>query len=196
MDQPTGKKKWVLISLFVLSFSLGAVLTYKGFDLFRQESLHKALETNEDRIKESTTSAVQGLQGQEALVTKVIDGDTIEIDGGVKIRYIGIDTPETVDPRRGIQCFGREASDENKKLVEAKLVILVKDVSETDKFERLLRYVYVRVESGEILFVNDYLVRGGFAKASTYPPDVKFTQQFIDAEREAQELNLGLWQKC
>lgn len=196
MDQPTGRKNWFLISLFLLSFSLGAVLTYKGFNLFKQESLHKELETNTDHIKESTTSAVAGLQGQETLVTEVIDGDTIEVEGGVKIRYIGIDTPETVDPRRGIQCFGREASDENKKLVEAKKVILVKDVSETDKFGRLLRYVYVRVESGEILFVNDYLVRSGFAKASTYPPDVRFTQQFIDAEREAKESNLGLWQKC
>lgn len=196
MDQPTRRKGWILISLFLLSLSLGAVLTYKGLDLFKQEDLYKELETNTPQIEESTTSAVQGLQGQEVLVTEVIDGDTIEVEGGIKVRYIGIDTPETVDPRRGVQCFGREASNENKKIVEGKIVILVKDVSETDKFGRFLRYVYVRVENGETLFVNDYLVRGGFAKTLTYPPDVRFTQQFIDAERDAKEFNLGLWQKC
>ena len=87
------------------------------------------------------------------LVTKVIDGDTIQIEGGQKVRYIGIDTPETVDPTRPDGCFGKEASEKNKNLVLGKKVRLEKDVSLTDRYGRLLRYVYV-----DELFVNDALV--------------------------------------
>lgn len=141
------------------------------------------------------TPAALGVAGEQAVVKKVIDGDTIELENDEKVRYIGIDTPETVDPRRPVGCFGKEASEENRKLVEGKTVYLVKDVSETDKFGRLLRYVYLSQENGA-LFINDYLVRQGFAKTSTYPPDIKFTTEFLDAEREAGANNRGLWQKC
>lgn len=130
------------------------------------------------------------------MVKRVIDGDTIEMASGEKVRYIGIDTPETVDPRRPIGCFGKEASDENKKLVEGKEVILEKDISEVDKYGRLLRYVYVKQDDKSLLFVNDYLVRNGFAKAVTFPPDVKFSAQFIKAEKEAREKERGLWKIC
>lgn len=125
------------------------------------------------------------------LVTRVIDGDTIELSTGQKVRYIGIDTPETVDPRKPVQCFGQEAKEENKKLVEGKMVRLEKDVSETDKFGRLLRYIYV-----DSVFVNDYLVRNGFSYAATFPPDVKFSQQFKAAQEEARINKRGLWQSC
>jgi len=130
----------------------------------------------------------------EARVTRVIDGDTIEVNlAGItyKVRYIGIDTPETVHPSEPVECFGKEASDKNAELVEGKIVRLEKDVSETDKYGRLLRYVWV----GDI-FVNDYLVRQGYAYASTYPPDVKYVGQFAEAQREAEENNRGLWAIC
>lgn len=142
-------------------------------------------------FEEVSPSGTLNADGQVVKVVRVVDGDTIEIEGGQKVRYIGIDTPETVDPRRPVACFGKEASDENKKLVEGKQVRLEKDVSETDKYGRLLRYVYV----GDI-FVNDYLVRHGYAQVSTYPPDVKFTEQFLEAERDARENQRGLWKKC
>jgi len=130
----------------------------------------------------------------EATVIRVIDGDTIEVnlEGSVyKVRYIGIDTPETVHPSQPVECFGKEASDKNSELVEGKIVRLEKDVSETDIYGRLLRYVWV----GDI-FVNDYLVRQGYAYASTYPPDVKYADQFAQAQREAEENNRGLWAIC
>lgn len=140
----------------------------------------------------ATQSAVLGEKVyQEALVEKVVDGDTIKIEGGKTVRYIGINTPETVDPRRKVQCFGKEASVKNKELVEGKKIRLEKDVSETDKFGRLLRYVYV-----EDIFVNDFLVRQGFAYASSYPPDIKYQEQFQKAEKEARENNRGLWNVC
>ncbi len=138
---------------------------------------------------------------QSIKVVRVIDGDTIEIEGGQKVRYIGIDTPELVDPRKPVQCFAQEASLKNKELIEGKTIELEKDISETDKYGRLLRYVYLPAEASakagvDGVFVNDYLVREGFAHASSYPPDIKYQEQFSQAEQEAQEFNRGLWGKC
>lgn len=130
------------------------------------------------------------------LVTKVIDGDTIEIEGGEKVRYLGVDTPETKDPRKPVQCFGKEASNRNKNLVEGKRVFLEKDVTETDKYNRLLRFVYLPLEDGTRLFVNDYLIREGYGHVLTIPPDVKYSEQFLDAQRKAREQKKGLWEKC
>lgn len=128
------------------------------------------------------------LSGQ---VTRVIDGDTIDvnINGQTKrVRYIGIDTPETVDPNRPVGCYGPEASNANKAMVEGKTVELEKDVSETDSFGRLLRYVYV---GGT--FVNAELVKQGYAQISTFPPDVKYAEMFRQLEQEARAAGRGLW---
>ena len=144
----------------------------------------------------ATSSAVVGVTGEQGLVAKVIDGDTIELINGQTVRLIGIDTPETVDPRRPVGCFGKEASLETKNLVAGQWVILQKDISETDKYGRLLRYIYLPFKDGQTLFVNDYLVRAGFAKVLTYPPDVKFNEQFRQAEKEAREGKKGLWGRC
>ena len=76
-------------------------------------------------------------------VTRVIDGDTIEITGGIKVRYIGINAPESVAPGKPVGCFGKESSDKDKELVLGKEVRLEKDISETDKYGRLLRYIYM-----------------------------------------------------
>lgn len=142
------------------------------------------------------TNSVVGIEGERALVTKVVDGDTIVVGDKDTIRLIGIDTPETVDPRRSVGCFGKEASNQMKNLLNGKVVVLDKDVSDTDKYSRLLRYVYLPLENGQTLFVNDYLVREGFAKVLTYPPDVKFNEQLREAERYARENSNGLWSKC
>lgn len=144
----------------------------------------------------ATSSAVFGIEGERVLVAKVVDGDTIEISTGQTIRFIGIDTPETVDPRRPVGCFGKEASNEAKRLLLNKEVILQKDISNTDKYRRLLRYIYLPLENGQTLFVNDYLVREGYAKVLTYPPDVKYNEQLREAEKQAREGKKGLWEKC
>lgn len=144
----------------------------------------------------ASESAVVGIEGERVLVSKVVDGDTIELGNGQAVRFIGIDTPETVDPRRPVGCFGKESSNETKNLLSGKTVILQKDVSNTDKYSRLLRYVFLPLEKNQTLFVNDYLVREGFARVYTYPPDVKYNEQFRQAEREAREFKRGLWGKC
>ncbi len=125
------------------------------------------------------------------LVTRVIDGDTIEIEGGAHVRYIGMDTPEVVDPRKPVQCFGLEAQRRNKELVEGKRVFLEKDVSEVDKYSRLLRYVYV-----DNRFVNWILVNEGLARVATFPPDVKYQSRLLEAEWNARDNKRGLWTAC
>ncbi|MEX0800329.1 MAG: thermonuclease family protein [Dehalococcoidia bacterium] len=138
---------------------------------------------------------------QQAQVTRVIDGDTIDVllDGEtVRVRYIGIDTPETVDPRRPVGCFGDEASDRNKQLVDGQTVGLERDVSETDAFGRLLRYVWVdpSTGSGRAVMVNAALVEEGYALASTYPPDVKHSAMFAALQARARDTGRGLWSAC
>lgn len=127
----------------------------------------------------------------EATVTRIVDGDTIAVSiagQSYKLRYIGIDTPETVDPRRPVGCFGKEASERNRQLVGGKTVGLEKDVSETDSFGRLLRYVWL---DGRM--VNATLVEEGYAQASTYPPDVKYSDLFASLQTQAREAGRGLW---
>ena len=126
---------------------------------------------------------------------RVVDGDTIRVAfAGIEypVRYIGIDTPETVHPSKPVEWMGREASDANRGLVEGQTVVLEKDVSEVDRFGRLLRYVWLADGAGWLL-VNRELVRLGFAQASTYPPDVKYTDLFLGAQRAARDNGLGLW---
>lgn len=121
----------------------------------------------------------------QATVVRVIDGDTIEVDIGgrsYRVRYIGVDTPE-----RG-QVGYDEATLANAQLVSGRVVELEKDISETDKYGRLLRYVWV--EEG---MVNAILVASGYAQVSTYPPDVKYQEEFLELQRQAEQTGMGLW---
>jgi micrococcal nuclease len=129
---------------------------------------------------------------EEATISAVVDGDTVKLSNGKTLRYIGVDTPETVDPRRAVGCFGSEASTYNRLLTTGKTVYLEKDVSNTDRYGRLLRYVYL--QSGEM--VNEMLIREGYAYASAYPPDIKYQDTFEKLEIEAREKNTGLWKSC
>jgi micrococcal nuclease len=129
-----------------------------------------------------------------ANVVKVTDGDTIRVDfvEGEKnrpIRYIGIDTPETVHPTLGVQPFGPEASTRNKSLVGSKRVCLEPDVSETDRYDRLLRYVWL----ADGRMVNEVLVQEGLAVLDTFPPDVKYADRFLAAQALARDSGLGVW---
>jgi micrococcal nuclease len=129
---------------------------------------------------------------EPAAVTRIIDGDTIEveIEGQLyTVRYIGIDTPETVDPRRPVECYGKQASAYNELLVGGLIVGLEKDVSETDQFGRLLRYVWLN----QTEMANAVLVRDGYADASAYPPDVLYQQLFEGLEADARAAGRGLW---
>ncbi len=136
-----------------------------------------------------------------AQVTAVIDGDTIDVqfDDGVveRVRYIGVDTPETVHPRRGVDCYGPEASARNHEMVEGQRVWLERDITERDRYGRLLRYVWLAAEDGSAgAFVNAALVADGYAQVVTYPPDVRYVDLYLALQRQAREEGRGLWGGC
>jgi micrococcal nuclease len=125
--------------------------------------------------------------------SRVIDGDTIELSHGEKVRYIGIDTPE-IRERQGSKWlyrpmpYAEEAKDFNRRLVEGKPVRLEFDVQKRDRYNRLLAYVY----AGDKM-VNLEMVKEGYAMIYTYPPNVKYVDEFLEAQREARENKRGLW---
>lgn len=128
---------------------------------------------------------------EKARVARVIDGDTVILDNGEHVRYIGINAPEVEKFGRGAECFGNEARDFNRRLVEGKIIELEKDISNTDKYGRLLRYIYL---NGEM--VNEILVRSGYASVRAYPPDLKYHSRLISLEKEAREVHKGIWYTC
>lgn len=133
-----------------------------------------------------TPTDIAERRGEVALVRRVLDGDTIEVQIEDKIylvRYIGIDSPEAGQP------LGQEAGEFNRQLVEGKRVILEKDVSDTDRYDRLLRYVYLP----DGTFINAALVAAGFGRAVAYPPDTRFQEYLSRVEEQARARQLGMW---
>ncbi len=131
----------------------------------------------------------------EARVDRVVDGDTIIVilsGQRQRLRYIGIDAPESVKPDTPVERMGREATAANEALVEGRTVVLETDVSDTDRFGRLLRDVWVE-RNGELVLVNLELVRMGFAHVTTFPPDVKYADRLLVALDEARTAGVGLW---
>ena len=185
--------------MIVLALSIGMFLGFVASSVFKGQIKEEVLSTNIKQTSDLPSATPSSLPYSDppvevtldnqsfslSMISKVIDGDTVVLSSGETVRYIGIDSPEKKD------CFSQEATDENKRLVLGKEVSLTKDVSEKDRYGRILRFVYL-----DETFINDYLVRRGFAKAYRYPPDVKFADQFDLAQQEARENNRGLWSVC
>ena len=132
--------------------------------------------------------------GVDVAVKRVVDGDTIEVAGGERVRLIGMDTPETVDPNRPAGCYGKEASRFTSSLLPPGTIVrMVGDVEQRDRYGRLLAYVYRRSDG---LFVNAELLRRGFAQVLTIPPNVAHTDEFAAIARQAREASQGLWGAC
>ena len=124
-----------------------------------------------------------------AVVQRVIDGDTVVLSGGERVRYIGVDTPELHHPRKPVQWYAREAKEFNRQLVDGKSVRLELDVEKRDRYGRLLAYVYLK----DGTFVNAELLRQGFGQLLTIPPNVKHVGLFVQMQKEAREAGRGLW---
>lgn len=124
------------------------------------------------------------------VVKRVVDGDTFETKLGAKVRFIGVNTPETVKPGSPVEKYGKEASDFTKSKLTGKTVYMYADVSDRDKYDRLLRYVFVE---GDPVMFNETLIREGYANTMTVPPNVMFQQKFLKLEREARNAKKGLW---
>lgn len=142
---------------------------------------------------------------EKAYVDRVVDGDTAEvtINGNqYKLRFIGVDTPETVHPSKPVEYFGKEASDFTKEKLEDKEIYLEKDVSDTDRYGRKLRYIWLEkpddkenptFEEIKEKNFNAILLDQGYGKLSTFPPDVKYVEEFKEIEKEARKNKRGLW---
>ena len=132
--------------------------------------------------------------GVDVVVTKVVDGDTIDVSGGERVRLIGVDTPETKDPRRPVGCYGAEASKFTASVIPPGTPVrLVGDAESRDKYGRLLAYVYRRADA---LFVNAELLRRGYAQLLTIPPNIAHTDEFTAIARDARAGSQGLWGAC
>jgi micrococcal nuclease len=131
-----------------------------------------------------------------AQVVRVVDGDTIRVrlDGrSERVRYIGVDTPESVKPGTPVQCYAKRAAEANAALVAGRSVRLVGDVEHRDRFGRLLAYVYREPDGA---FVNAQLVRDGYARTLTIAPNVAHARQFAQLARTARRSGRGLWRAC
>jgi len=144
----------------------------------------------------SDSNQLQTTTGDESLYTvvKVIDGDTIDVvvQGKTeRLRLIGVDTPETVDPRKTVQCFGVEASNKAKEILNGQRVKIEADVTQgnRDKYGRLLRYVFLADDTN----FNQRMIEDGYAHEYTYNVPHKYQTDFMAAEKNAREKKLGLW---
>jgi micrococcal nuclease len=144
--------------------------------------------------KDDTSSA----RSLTARVVRVVDGDTIKVSlaGGrtERVRYIGVDTPESVKPGTPVQCFAKRASHFNASLVEGRAVRLRTDAEERDRYGRLLAYVYT--SGSPSVFVNRELVAKGYARTMTIPPNVAHADEFARLAQHAREAGHGLWSAC
>jgi micrococcal nuclease len=137
-----------------------------------------------------------GRDGGAARVVRVVDGDTVVVQSGgqiEKVRYIGVDTPESVKPGTPVQCFAKAAAAANRRLVLGRAVRLVRDAEARDRYGRSLFYVY-RASDG--LFVNAELVRKGYARTLTIPPNVAHAADFRRLAGAARRAGRGLWSRC
>ena len=140
--------------------------------------------------------SAQPAEGGAVRVTRVVDGDTIRVrlaGGEEAVRYIGVDTPESVKPGAPVECFAKRASALNARLVEGERVRLVADVEARDRYDRLLAYVY---RERDDLFVNAELVRRGYATVATFPPNVRHEALFRRLANRARMSDRGLWGRC
>ena len=196
MNNP-GRKTVVKVALWIL-IALGVYwLITSGLDMIRGDNAWK---------KDLSPEAIQELNDGAYTVSRVIDGNIIELDSGEKVQLIGVDTPAPKDNR------GKEAAEFTRNLVEGHQVRLEHDVQRKDKHGRLLAYVWYLAEiqkpskiidpkTGKPFMDDDYedamlneaLIKAGYAKVVAVPPNVKYQELFVKAEKEARDKKRGLW---
>lgn len=144
-----------------------------------------------------TTPPPPSYLAPNATLRWVIDGDTIDVTiNGTdeRVRLIGIDTPETKKPDTPVQCYGHEATMYTESLLSRGTPLYIeRDVVARDDYGRLLGYVY---RSDDALFVNEAIIRQGYARLLTIPPNVAHESDFVAANKQARMEDLGLWKNC
>jgi micrococcal nuclease len=156
-----------------------------------------------DSYKPQNTYAKSTINGskdgiEKSQVRRVVDGDTVELTNGQKIRLLNIDTPETVKANTPVMCYGQEASNFTKKLLTDKTVQLTYDKEANDQYGRGLRFIFLDgVDTSDVEnSINAELVKNGFAKMVVYKPNNTYAKEFQAWENEAKSKKLGLWGNC
>lgn len=195
MTEQNSRGMYALTIITCFLLFLGSITGILIFKVAQEpEFSESSVSTNATSIKnvlgEETENNIQLYK-----VTKIVDGDTIKVNYNDKtetIRLLGIDTPETVDPRKEVQCYGVEASNKMKELLENKEISLELDLSQglRDKYNRILAYVY---RAKDNLFINLELIKLGYAYEYTYNLPYKYQKEFRKAETSAKASQLGLW---
>lgn len=183
-----------LIFLFFIHSCTFSNVENRSFDSPETEIETEIVEYTEAKNIQKANRREQSIFNRFLKVKHVIDGDTFWIDEGSKkgkkVRLIGIDAPESrKSQNKDVEFYGKEASNYLKNRLKGKKVKLVQDVSTTDRYRRILAYVYL--EDGT--FINEELLREGYARVYTFPPDVKYAQRFLKLQKQAQQQKKGLW---
>ncbi len=193
------KKLIIIIGVLIVWLTLLIILVVeiKQYYSYKDYRYPNRNHNNKEELLLSSPSESQN-QGstskvavEKTRVTHIFDGDTIEIEGGRKVRLIGIDAPELNIDIKSPQCFATESAKITKKLLENQIVEMEKDGEDTDKYGRLLRYIY-----SDGVFVNEFLLLQGYARIMSIPPNTKYLKKFETAENEAKEAKRGLWGAC
>lgn len=195
-----GRQAW-LKYLVVLAVTISLLAGCEGLGVYANSSEEEAESTpSSNTTAEETTAKTTANQGIDesrynatATVTRVVEGDTVDISPAVqgitRVRFIGVDTPEIEDPICGNQPYGDEASTYTKSRLENQEVGLEFDVQKTDRYDRLLAYVY---PTDDEMF-NETLLKEGYAQLATFRPNVKYEERLSAAQEVARAAGRGLW---
>ena len=175
------KKLAIIIGISILLLIISIVL----LRYYKKPSLSPTVSESQN------PASTPKIAAEKAKVIYVLDGDTIEIEGGKKIRLIGVDTPELNIRENTPDCFATESAKITKQLLENQTVELEKDKEDTDKYGRFLRYVYA-----DNVFINEFLLEQGYGRRISIAPNTKYWKELEAAEIEAKEQKRGLWGKC
>ena len=161
------------------------------------QNVNKEILNNTEIEKQEREQLAKRFQLEAVTVERVVDGDTLKLTDGRRIRLIGVNTPEST---KRTEEYGKEASQYTTSKLNGKQVWIQKDISETDRYDRLLRIVWLDIPTDDMdekeirtKMFNADLVINGYAEPSTFQPDVKYSDYFIKFAREAREQNTGLW---
>jgi micrococcal nuclease len=182
----------IVVILLLIVFSLAI----KEGNLLETLGLTDTYKTRTSASQTTINGSKDGIERSQ--VRRIVDGDTVELSNGQKIRMLNIDTPETVKANTPIKCYGKEATDFTKKLLQDKMVQLTVDREANDQYGRGLRFIFLDgVDTSNIEnSVNAEMVKSGFAKMVVYKPNNTFAKEFQSYENEAKSKNLGVWGNC
>jgi micrococcal nuclease len=182
---------WYIISAFIVicTFILIFVLATNANQLAGFLGLNDSFQTSKVKSK-------PGLE--KVKVSKVADGDTIELTDGRKVRYLNMDTPESKKPATPVQCYAIDAYEFNKSKINGREVWILPDKEDEDKYGRSLRFIFLNENDTDSIekSLNADLVRRGYARTSIYKPNNTYQDIFYKLQKDAESQKIGLWGKC